>query len=72
MPVYRDEKLLSDLPAEFCKKAYRLPKPIDQAILSNMRMVGNICYAPNPGAKGRNQMPYANPENTKTKQNKSS
>ncbi|XP_015791797.1 PAN2-PAN3 deadenylation complex catalytic subunit PAN2 isoform X3 [Tetranychus urticae] len=71
MPAYRDDKLLADIPAELCKKAYRLPKPIDPAILSNMRMVGNICYAPNPGAKGRNQMPYASPENTKGSKNKS-
>lgn len=66
------EKLLSDLPTEVCKKAYRLPKPIDPQIYANMRMVGNICYAPNPGKKGRNEMPYASPENNTGDQSQAS
>lgn len=67
-----EEKLLSDWPADFCQKAYRVPKPIDPQILASMRMVGNICYAPNPGTKGRNQMPYASLEGNKGEQSKTS
>lgn len=60
-----EEKLLSDWPPDLCQKAYRVTKPIDPQILTRMRMVGNICYAPNPGTKGRNQMPYASLEANK-------
>ena len=66
------EKLLSDWPADMCKKAYRLPKPIDPQVFATMRMVGNICYAPNPGKKGRNEMPYTSPENNTGDQSKAS
>ncbi|RWS30393.1 PAB-dependent poly(A)-specific ribonuclease subunit PAN2-like protein [Leptotrombidium deliense] len=58
MPYYGDEKLLSDWPPELCQKVYRLPQPIDPQILNAMRMVGSVGYAPNPGNKRRNQMPY--------------
>jgi PAB-dependent poly(A)-specific ribonuclease subunit 2 len=67
MPYCHDEKLLSDWPPELCKKSYRLPKPIDPQILSSMRKIGKVFYAPNPGIKARNQMPYKTSENNKNK-----
>lgn len=32
--------------------------PIEPAILNSMKMVGSIGYAPNPGNRRRNQVPY--------------
>lgn len=32
--------------------------PIEAAILNSMKMVGSIGYAPNPGNRRRNQVPY--------------
>ncbi|GFY60287.1 PAN2-PAN3 deadenylation complex catalytic subunit PAN2, partial [Trichonephila inaurata madagascariensis] len=53
-----DDKLLSDLPLEFCKVEHRPTPPIDSLILNTMKMVGPIGYAPNPGIRQRNQVPY--------------
>ncbi|GFY35268.1 PAN2-PAN3 deadenylation complex catalytic subunit PAN2 [Trichonephila clavipes] len=53
-----DDKLLSDLPLEFCKVEHRPTPPIDSLILNTMKMVGPIGYAPNPGNRQRNQVPY--------------
>ncbi|XP_054716046.1 PAN2-PAN3 deadenylation complex catalytic subunit PAN2-like [Uloborus diversus] len=53
-----DGKLLSDWPEEFSQVVYRPTPPIDPLILSTMKMVGSIGYAPNPGNKKRNQVPY--------------
>lgn len=40
--------------------------PIEPAILNSMRMVGNIGYAPNPGNRRRNQVPYQLNQNSKS------
>lgn len=43
--IPKDEALLSDWPPENCKQLFRLKKPIDDDILSSMKMKGNIGYA---------------------------
>ncbi|XP_055936356.1 PAN2-PAN3 deadenylation complex catalytic subunit PAN2-like [Argiope bruennichi] len=53
-----EDKLLSDLPPEFCQVVYRPTPPIDPLILNSMKMVRSIGYAPNPGNRRRNQVPY--------------
>lgn len=51
--------LLSDWPDKFTRRKCRRVPPIDQAILSNMRMVGTIGYAPCPPAHRPNQVFYS-------------
>ncbi|GBM57414.1 PAN2-PAN3 deadenylation complex catalytic subunit PAN2 [Araneus ventricosus] len=53
-----EDKLLSDLPPEFCQVVYRPTPPVDPLILNSMKMVRSIGYAPNPGNRRRNQVPY--------------
>ncbi|XP_054155443.1 PAN2-PAN3 deadenylation complex catalytic subunit PAN2-like [Oppia nitens] len=50
-----NDKLLSDLPPDMCRKTYRPVPAIDPDILRTIRMVGSIGYAPNQG-KSRLQM----------------
>lgn len=51
-PYYAfNERLLSDMSPEMCKKTYCPVPPISNEILSTMRMVGSIGYAPNPGKR---------------------
>ena len=57
MPI-TSEALLSDWPAQWCAKVYRKPMKVDPVVLKTMRMVGTIGYAPNPGNRKRNQIPY--------------
>ncbi|KAF0303420.1 PAN2-PAN3 deadenylation complex catalytic subunit PAN2 [Amphibalanus amphitrite] len=52
------EPLLSDWPSHWCSKLYRKPMKVDPVVLKTMRMVGTIGYAPNPGTRKRNQLPY--------------
>ncbi|XP_071037665.1 PAN2-PAN3 deadenylation complex catalytic subunit PAN2 isoform X2 [Parasteatoda tepidariorum] len=55
---HSDEKMFSDLPPEFSQVVYRPTPPVDPMILNTMKMVGSIGYAPNPGNRHRNQVPY--------------
>ena len=57
MPI-TSETLLSEWPAQWCAKLYRKPMKVDPVVLKTMRMVGTIGYAPNPGNRKRNQIPY--------------
>lgn len=50
--------LLSDWPLKFCKPVSRRPPPIDPNIIKTMKVVHGIGYAPNPGNRRRNQVPY--------------
>lgn len=55
---YCTGKLLSDWPKELIKPVYRRTPPIDPQIINSMKMVRSIGYAPNPGNRVRNQVPY--------------
>nr|XP_039268945.1 PAN2-PAN3 deadenylation complex catalytic subunit PAN2-like [Styela clava] len=57
MPRCR-EKLLSDWPLKYCNPVSRRPPPIDPNIIQTMKIVHGIGYAPNPGNRRRNQVPY--------------
>lgn len=50
------EKWLSDFPPALHMYRYRTPKPIDQEILSTIKMQGPIGYALNPRKTHRNQV----------------
>lgn len=52
------DKLLSDWPEEWTQKVYRPTPSIDPQILSSIKMVASIGYAPNIGNRLRNQVPY--------------
>ncbi len=60
-PIHQliDPPLLSDWPEKFTRRKYRKVPPIDHAILSNMRMVGTIGYAPCPPGHRPNQVMYS-------------
>lgn len=51
-------RLLSDLPPQYCKVTYRRASNVDPEILKTMKLVQSIGYAPNPGNRRRNQIPY--------------
>lgn len=55
---YCTGKLLSDWPTELCKVTYRRTPPVDPEILRSLKVVHPIGYAPNPGTRLRNQVPY--------------
>lgn len=52
------DKLLSDWPVKNCIPVSRRPPPIDPSIIQTMKIVQGIGYAPNPGNRKRNQVPY--------------
>lgn len=58
-PYCHEGKRLSDWPLEYSKVVYRPPPLIDPKILSTMKMVGPIGYAPNLGNRRRNQVAYS-------------
>ncbi|XP_071845900.1 PAN2-PAN3 deadenylation complex catalytic subunit PAN2-like isoform X2 [Apostichopus japonicus] len=53
-----DEPLLSDWPAETCRPVHRQTIPVDPQILSTMKVVDFIGYAPKSGSQKRNQVAY--------------
>ncbi|CAB3370828.1 Hypothetical predicted protein [Cloeon dipterum] len=55
---YCQGRLASDWPEKLLRKVYRPTPPIDPFTLKNLKMVGNIGYAPNPGVFRRNQVAY--------------
>nr|CAB3264643.1 PAB-dependent poly(A)-specific ribonuclease subunit PAN2 [Phallusia mammillata] len=55
---YCQEPLLSDWPQEYCVPVSRRPPPINPELLRSMKVVQGIGYAPNPGNRKRNQVPY--------------
>ncbi|XP_064456629.1 PAN2-PAN3 deadenylation complex catalytic subunit PAN2-like [Ornithodoros turicata] len=55
---YCSSRLVSDLPKKLTKYVYRKPVPVDPVILSSMKMVGSVGYAPNPGLWRRNEVRY--------------
>ncbi|XP_071446379.1 PAN2-PAN3 deadenylation complex catalytic subunit PAN2 [Hetaerina americana] len=57
-PLCSTGALLSDWPERFCKPTFRRTPVIDPQILQTMKMVGTVGYAPNPGNRKRNQVPY--------------
>ncbi|XP_023932627.1 PAN2-PAN3 deadenylation complex catalytic subunit PAN2-like [Lingula anatina] len=52
------QKLLSDWPEHLCQRVYRKTQNIDNEILRSIMTRDNMGYAPNPGIKQRNQVPY--------------
>ncbi|XP_046443074.1 PAN2-PAN3 deadenylation complex catalytic subunit PAN2-like isoform X2 [Daphnia pulex] len=58
-PLEHNSPLLSDWPEQFTRRRFRKVPPIDHAILSNMRMVGTIGYAPSPADHRPNQVAYS-------------
>ena len=46
--------------------SFRKPARIDPEILRTMKMVQNVGYAPNPGNKRRNQIPYVLPAHSQS------
>jgi PAB-dependent poly(A)-specific ribonuclease subunit 2 len=63
-PLEHSSSLLSDWPEQFTRRRFRKVPPIDHAILSNMRMVGTIGYAPSPAGHRPNQVAYATEKRT--------
>ncbi|XP_076824729.1 PAN2-PAN3 deadenylation complex catalytic subunit PAN2-like isoform X2 [Clavelina lepadiformis] len=55
---YYNEPLFSDWPVELCIPVSRRPPPIDPDLIRSMKVVHGIGYAPNPGNRRRNQVPY--------------
>nr|XP_026693869.1 PAN2-PAN3 deadenylation complex catalytic subunit PAN2 isoform X1 [Ciona intestinalis] len=55
---YCQEPLFSDWPKPQCTPVSRRPPPIDPELLRSMKVVHGIGYAPNPGTRRRNQVPY--------------
>lgn len=53
-----DEPLLSEWPSEACRPVHRQTVPVDSQILSNMKIVDFIGYAPKSGNQLRNQVAY--------------
>ena len=52
------EPLLSDWPKQLCEPVSRRPPPVNPDLLRSMKVVHGIGYAPNPGNRKRNQVPY--------------
>uniref|UniRef100_H2YM48 USP domain-containing protein n=1 Tax=Ciona savignyi TaxID=51511 RepID=H2YM48_CIOSA len=55
---YCQKSLFSDWPKQQCIPVSRRPPPIDPELLRTMKVVHGIGYAPNPGSRRRNQVPY--------------
>ncbi|XP_074658834.1 PAN2-PAN3 deadenylation complex catalytic subunit PAN2-like [Tubulanus polymorphus] len=51
-------KLLSDMPDYLLEKTYRRPQAVDPEILRTVKYTQNVGYAPNPGTRHRNEVPY--------------
>ncbi|XP_014664898.1 PREDICTED: PAB-dependent poly(A)-specific ribonuclease subunit PAN2-like [Priapulus caudatus] len=69
---YTQEKLLSDWPPHLCRKLYRKAPLVDSDVLRTMKVVQFIGYAPNPGTRLRNQVPYRMDKGSKGRQRKRS
>uniref|UniRef100_T1JEQ0 PAN2-PAN3 deadenylation complex catalytic subunit PAN2 n=1 Tax=Strigamia maritima TaxID=126957 RepID=T1JEQ0_STRMM len=73
IPVpFCNEKYLSDWLPELCKVIHRRTPKINPEILQSMKMVQSIGYAPNPGNRRRNQVPYKSHERKSKSSSKSS
>ncbi|KAI1304157.1 PAN2-PAN3 deadenylation complex catalytic subunit Pan2 [Halotydeus destructor] len=57
-PNFGDGTVLSDWPNELTKKVYRIPRPISEDILKNMKMKDSVGYVTNPRTSKRNQCVY--------------
>ncbi|OQR74388.1 PAB-dependent poly(A)-specific ribonuclease subunit 2-like, partial [Tropilaelaps mercedesae] len=57
MPIHTGP-LLSDLPPNVTRFRYHVAQPLDPSILSSIKMVGSIGYAPNNGRLRRNECSY--------------